>query len=105
GVDLTPEYVATGNVLCGWVGLAERVTLAVGDATALDLADAAFDRVFMLHVGMNIADKAALVRELYRVTRPGGRIGIYDIMRMDDGDMAYPVPWASTAEGSAVAAP
>lgn len=39
------------------------------------------------------------------MTRPGGRIGIYDIMRMDDGDMAYPVPWASSAEGSAVAAP
>ncbi|MCP5199947.1 MAG: methyltransferase domain-containing protein [Gammaproteobacteria bacterium] len=105
GVDLTPEYVATGNTLCAWVGLGERVTLEVGDATALDIADASFDRAFVMHVGMNIADKAALAAELFRVLRPGGMAGIYDVMLTGDGDLAYPVPWAASAAGSALATP
>lgn len=105
GIDLTPEYVATGNTLCAWVGLAERITLEVGDAAALACADARFDRAFVMHVGMNIADKTALAAELFRVTRPGGRVGIYDIMRTQPGELAYPVPWAASASGSALASP
>jgi ubiquinone/menaquinone biosynthesis C-methylase UbiE len=105
GVDLTPEYIETGKVLCSWLGLAERVSLEQGDATATAYADARFDKAYMLHVGMNIADKSALAAELHRVLRPGGRLGIYDVMRVGDGDLAYPVPWATHAEGSAVASP
>ena len=105
GVDLTPEYVATGNTLSAWVGLAERITLQVGDASALDCADASFERAYVIHVGMNIADKVALAAELFRVTRPGGRVGIYDIMRTQPGELAYPVPWAASASGSALSSP
>ena len=105
GIDLTPEYVATGNALCGWVGLGARIDLTVGDATALDFPDASFDRAFIIHVGMNIADKALLAVELYRVLRSGGRAGIYDIMRITAGELQYPVPWAGSAEGSALAGP
>jgi ubiquinone/menaquinone biosynthesis C-methylase UbiE len=103
GVDLTPEYVETGNVLCSWVGLSDRITLQVGNATALPHPDETFDRAFMLHVGMNIADKDRLMSELHRVVRPGARIGIYDVMRVNDGDLTFPVPWAASAEGSSVA--
>lgn len=105
GIDLTPEYVATGNVLCDWVGLTGQIDLTVGDATALDFPDASFDRAFVIHVGMNIADKTALAAELYRVLRPAGRAGIYDIMRITAGELQYPVPWAGSAAGSALAAP
>ncbi|MEQ8662717.1 MAG: methyltransferase domain-containing protein, partial [Gammaproteobacteria bacterium] len=103
GVDLTPEYISTGNALCEWVGLAGRITLEVGDACALACSDASFDRAYVIHVGMNIADKSALATELFRVTRPGGRVGIYDIMRTQPGELAYPVPWASGPAGSALA--
>lgn len=95
GVDLTQEYVETGNVLCSWVGLGDRITLEVGNATALPYPNEAFDRAYMLHVGMNIADKELLISELYRVVRPGAKIGIYDVMRVSDGDLAFPVPWAA----------
>ena len=105
GVDLTPEYVETGNALCAWIGLGDKIHLEVADATTLPHSDEAFDRAYMLHVGMNIADKESLASELHRVVRPGGRVGIYDVMRVGDGDIAFPVPWATEPEGSSVAPP
>ena len=105
GVDLTSEYVETGGVLCSWVGLGHRIRLETEDATALSHADGEFDGAFMMHVGMNIADKRALASELHRVLRPGGKLGIYDVMRTGDGDLSFPVPWAAEPAGSAVATP
>lgn len=105
GIDLTPEYIDTGNVLCGWVGLDGKVTLQQGSALALPFEDATFDSAYMLHVGMNIDDKAALFREIGRVLKPGARFGVYDIMRIEDGELTYPVPWASEAGSSSLATP
>lgn len=105
GIDLTSEYVKTGEVLCSWVGLGDRITLEQGDATATPYADSTFDKAFIMHVGMNIANKRALASELHRVLRPGGRIGIYDIMRVGDADLVFPVPWATTAAESHVSSP
>ena len=105
GVDLTREYVETGQVLCSWVGLSDRIRLERGDATALSYPDDEFDRAYVMHVGMNIADKRSLASELHRVLRPGGKLGIYDVMRIGDGDLHFPVPWAMEPVGSAVATP
>ena len=105
GVDLTSEYVKTGAVLCSWVGLGDRITLEQGDATATPYPDGTFDKAYMMHVGMNIANKRALASELYRVLRPGGRLGIYDIMRVGGGDLEFPVPWATTEGQSHVSSP
>jgi ubiquinone/menaquinone biosynthesis C-methylase UbiE len=73
-----------------------------GSATDLPWPDAGFDGAYMLHVGMNIADKARLFREVRRVLKAGGRFGIYDVMRRADGALTFPVPWASAAEQSFV---
>jgi SAM-dependent methyltransferase len=102
GVDLTPEYVETGNVLCEWVGLNQRVRLQVDDAASLPHEQDTFDAVYMMHVGMNIADKQSLAGELYRVVRPGGKVGIYDVMQVGEGELQFPVPWASGPDGSSV---
>jgi ubiquinone/menaquinone biosynthesis C-methylase UbiE len=105
GIDLTGEYVETGNTLCRWVGLAHRISLHQGSALAMPFADRSFDGAYMLHVGMNIEDKEKLAQEVARGLRPGSRFGIYDVMRTGPGDLAYPVPWAAMAELSAVAEP
>ncbi len=39
---------------------------------------------------MNIADKQSPISELYRVLRRGGYLGIYDVMRVGDGDITFP---------------
>ena len=71
----------------------------------MPFADAAFDRAYMLHVGMNIPDKAALFAEVARVLRPGGTFAVYDVMRVGEGALAFPVPWGPTPDISALAAP
>lgn len=105
GVDVTPEFVDTGRVLCEWTGLSGRVDLHHGSALALPFADNLFDTAIMLHVGMNIADKARLFTEVFRVLRPGATFGVYDVMQTGTGPIAYPVPWSATPATSALGTP
>ena len=103
GIDLTPEFVSTGQSLCDWVGLSDQVKLHQGDATAMPFADESFDAAFMLHVGMNIPDKAGLFAEAYRLIKPGAFFGVYDVMQTSDEPLTYPVPWSSVPDTSALA--
>lgn len=105
GIDLTPEFVETAKELCRWVKLDGRISLQQGSALALPFPDRSFDGAYMLHVGMNIADKAKLCAEVGRVLKPGAAFGIFDIMRVGEGELSYPVPWATSAAESAVAEP
>lgn len=105
GIDLTPEFIETGQVLCQWVDMDKQVTLHQGSALSMPFADGSLAGGYMLHVGMNIADKAALFRDIYRVLRPGARFGVYDVMRLNDGDLYYPVPWANDDSTSSLASP
>ena len=108
GVDLTAEYVETGNAISAWPGVAlrDRVSLVVGDALDLQASLAGpVDRAFMLHVAMNIADKARLAREVHRALKPAGLFGCFDVMKPDGAVLQYPLPFATDAEGCAVASP
>ena len=95
GIDLTPEYVEVAKSLSRRVGLGDVTAYRQASATALPFADATFDGAYMLHVGMNITDKATVFAEIRRVLKPGGLFAIYDVMRESDGAFSYPVPWSS----------
>lgn len=105
GLDLTPGYVEAARALTEWLGLGERIDFHVGSALAMPFEDETFDLASMLHAGMNIPDKPKLATEAARVLKPGGKFGIYDVMRIGEGDLAYPVPWAKTPETSALDRP
>jgi ubiquinone/menaquinone biosynthesis C-methylase UbiE len=102
GIDLTDEYVSVADALARRVGLAGRVSYRQGSALSLPFGSATFDGVYMLHVGMNIADKAASFAQIRRVLNSDGTFGIYDVMREAGGELAFPVPWAASAETSFV---
>jgi SAM-dependent methyltransferase len=55
---------------------AARVALAAGDATALPLRDGAADLTLAAHMLYHVPEPADALRELRRVTRPGGRVVI-----------------------------
>src|SRR5882672_8021008 len=104
GIDLTDEYVRVADALSQRASLTGDVKFVQGSALALPFPPGSFDGAYMLHVGMNIADKATLFGQVKRALRPGGVFGVYDVMRIGADDLAYPVPWARTAESSFVAA-
>ena len=79
GIDLTPEYVETGKVLCQWTGLDDLVSLHQGSALSMPFLESAFDGAYMMHVGMNIADKARVFAEVRRVLKPGGRLVVGEL--------------------------
>ncbi|WP_158266849.1 class I SAM-dependent methyltransferase [Alsobacter soli] len=105
GVDLTPQFVETARALSAMCGMADRVRFEAGSAVALPCEASSFDLALLLHVGMNVPDKAALFREARRVLRDGGKFAIYEVMRTGDGELSFPVPWAETPDVSALAPP
>ncbi|MFT4774918.1 MAG: MPBQ/MSBQ methyltransferase [Candidatus Azotimanducaceae bacterium] len=105
GIDLTPSFVAAATQLSKLVGMTNHTTFDVATALDLPFDDATFDAVTVLHVGMNIDDKRALFAELARVLVDGGTLHVYDVMRIGDGNLTWPLPWSSDPSHSFVVRP
>ena len=65
-----------------------KVALRVGDAQAIDLADGTVDAVSMAFGIRNVPDRSRALREMARVTRPGGRIAILELSEPKQGTLA-----------------
>ncbi|TCT04537.1 cyclopropane fatty-acyl-phospholipid synthase-like methyltransferase [Tepidamorphus gemmatus] len=78
GIDLTESRVLGAQRLTEMVGLGDRVTFSVGDATRLDLGEARFDRAISQEAFLHIADRESLFAGCFRVLKPGGALGFTD---------------------------
>jgi demethylmenaquinone methyltransferase/2-methoxy-6-polyprenyl-1,4-benzoquinol methylase len=71
-------YVVGADLSIGMLAAGRRtrpeVPLLAGDALHLPFADATFDAVTISFALRNVADTEAALREMARVTRPGGRL-------------------------------
>jgi ubiquinone/menaquinone biosynthesis C-methylase UbiE len=74
GIDLAPVLIETAKERAEDLGL--DIDYAVGDAERLELEDASFDEVSSTCGVMFTPDHEAAARELARVTKPGGKIGL-----------------------------
>lgn len=102
GIDVTPEFVNVAVSLTKRVKLEGLAEFRQASALKMPFEPQTFDRAYMIHVGMNVADKAWVFREVRRVLKADGLFAIYDFVRMADGPMRYPVPWAVSEETSFV---
>ena len=105
GIDLTQSYVDIATSLSKRTGLADKTRFVQGSALDMPFTGASFDAAVILHVGMNLPDKPKLMSETARVLKPGGIFAVYDVMRLKDGALTYPLPWASNETMSFVATP
>jgi SAM-dependent methyltransferase len=94
GIDLTEEYCQAAKMLTEFVGLSDFVKFHQASALEMFFEDEAFDVTWLQHVSMNIEDKKGLFKEIHRVTRPGGRLAIHEIMEGLKSNARYPVFWA-----------
>jgi demethylmenaquinone methyltransferase / 2-methoxy-6-polyprenyl-1,4-benzoquinol methylase len=68
-------------------GLTDRVVLVTGDAESLPYPDATFDGVTIAFGIRNVPDRAQGLREMRRVTRPGGRVAVLELSEPGGGLM------------------
>lgn len=102
-IDLTASYIEAAKELTDWVKLTDKISFHQASALSIPFADQQFDCCYMMHLGMNIADKTALFSEAARVLKTEGRIAIYDILTVGQGPLTYPLPWASDSQSSHIA--
>jgi demethylmenaquinone methyltransferase/2-methoxy-6-polyprenyl-1,4-benzoquinol methylase len=80
GVDPSAEMLRIGRAKVEAGGLAARVSLETGDAENLSgFAERSVDAISMAFGIRNVPDRARALREMARVTRPGGRIAILEL--------------------------
>ena len=82
GVDMTDEMLRLARANAASAGV-ENVEFMRGVIEDLPLPDAAVDVVISNCVVNLSSDKPAALAEMYRVLRPGGRVGITDVVAED----------------------
>lgn len=94
GVDITPEFIRTAELLSDLVGLSGNTRFLIADALQLPFPEKSFDVVWTQHVQMNIERKEKYCGEIKRILNPGGSLIYYDIFKKDRSPLHFPVPWA-----------
>jgi SAM-dependent methyltransferase len=81
GVDINKSGIRTANQLAAASKMPERAQFEICDlARPLRFGDAQFDAIFSNDVLCHIPGRPALLRELFRVLRPGGRFLFSDAL-------------------------
>lgn len=89
GVDPSRVFVREARRLARQHGLGSRVRFEVGNGLRLRFRDGTFDATLAVTVLLHVPDADQLLREMIRVTRPGGIVAVQD---QDFGTLALDHP-------------
>jgi cyclopropane fatty-acyl-phospholipid synthase-like methyltransferase len=73
-IDIVPDMVRAAEERTRLAGVADRAHVSLMDARLLQFPDATFDVVVGIEVVYHFEDKAACLREIARVLKPGGQL-------------------------------
>lgn len=104
GIDPSRGMLKVGEEKIAAKGLSSRVTLEHGEAERLPLDAKSVDGITMAFGIRNVADRPAALREMARVTRPGGKVAILELSDPKPGPLAVMakfhihtvVPWVGS---------
>jgi len=83
GLDLTPAILSRAKATASKDGLQNLVFL-LGDAQAIPFVDSSLDLAVTSYSLHHISDPGSVLREMARVVKPGGRVGVLDILVPED---------------------
>lgn len=83
GMDASAALLKVARELAEEARLGESIKFKVGDCRALPFQDASFECVLAATTLSHVPDPERALAEMIRVTRPGGRVGVFDV----DGDL------------------
>jgi ubiquinone/menaquinone biosynthesis C-methylase UbiE len=78
GVDISPEMTAEARKYTLSEGISSGITFETGKAEALPYPDASFDGAIAARLLLHVTDPDAVLREMKRVVKPGGRVVVMD---------------------------
>ncbi len=85
GLDQSPEMLGGARAkLDADPSLADRIELVRGEAESLPFADGEFDHLTFTYLLRYVEDPGAILHELARVVKPGGRIASLEFMLPSD---------------------
>ena len=82
--DLTPAILLRARQSAAEHGVLEKLGFAIGDAQTLPFADGSLDLAVTSYSLHHISDPARVIREMARVAKRGGRVGLIDIIVPED---------------------
>jgi len=83
GLDFTPEMITLASQKAERNSLGRELEFAVGDAHSLPFVDESFICVTVGFGVRNFIDVPAALAEMVRVVKPGGRVVILEIVRLE----------------------
>lgn len=93
GLDMSEPMLSIGRTKVAKAGLETRVKLVEGNAEAISFPDASFDVVMCAFGYRNFPHKNLALAEAARVLKPGGRLLVLELFRMESRLFATFTSW------------
>jgi len=82
--DLTPAILRRARQKAAQEGLLRKLDFVIGDAQTLPFADGSLDLAVTSYSLHHISDPARVIREMARVVKRGGHVGLIDVVVPED---------------------